>query len=196
MKRLMLLLSFALLYLSATVSSQAQHIVENFEWNPGISAPQFSDMSLPFHSSYIDPLRCKLIRPMRINGGSSYLVYASFGNEIDNNVVNFVYLIPAGYDNKRMELHPPIVEVLRYHNLGGGGDAPDYCSVGIRSYRSGHEDHRIAVTTHSEREINEECANFLIDLISGDGKFVYKSGSSLWSLDFEETTSPELVNPY
>lgn len=194
MKRL-ILLSVLLLSFTATSSSQTQPVVENYEWTPGSEAPLFSKMNLPFYSLYIEPFRCKLVRQIRIDNGNSYLVYASFGNETDNNVVNFVYLIPAGYKNKRSELHPPVVKVLRYHNLGGGGEDPDYCSVFVESYRFRDEDHRRAVTTHMDRKINEDGANMLIDLISGDGKFVYKSGGSQ-SLEFEETTSPRLADPF
>ena len=191
MKRLQLLLITLALLLPAAIHSHAQSVVENYEWSPGTTAPTFDKMNLPFYSAYIEPFSCKLIKP--VNGGSSYLVYASYGIKTNDNEVNFVFLIPGQFSNKHTELYPPKITALRYHNLGGGGEAPDFCSVVIDSYR--RKTNNNWTTMNSERKITEECANMLIDLISGDGKFKFDPDYPA-PVEFEETFNAQILDPF
>lgn len=152
------------------------------------TAPQFKDIfhRLPYYSEYLSEMRMKMSLPVTTTGGGkSNLVFASAG-QADNKNVEYIYFIPDGYNNKRKELHPPKVEALRYHNLGG---EKDYCGLVIKSYRQGSNG--VAKTVTSERRIDDNTANLLIDLIAGDSKYVNKS-----KIEFEETSDPKLMQTY
>lgn len=191
MKRLILLLSVAMLSVGATFSSQAQSVVENYEWTHGTEAPQFGKMNLPFNDMYLASRRCKFIRPTMINNRCYYLVFSSLGH-IDDSSVEDVYLIPDGLRNSVSYREPPKVKKLRYHNLGGGGEAPDFCSV-ILEWSTPNDDGTFSRVVAEDR-IQDECANLLIDVIAGTGKFRYVNPADIYyGILFEETTEPGLA---
>ena len=146
--------------------------------------PQFKDVfdELPYYTEYVALMRMKMSRPVATaNGGKSNLVFASAG-QADNNIVEYIYFIPNGYNSKLTHINPPKVRALTYHNLGGD---KDFCGLTIESYRRDSTgDFRKMVR---EVRIDDDTANILIDLIAGDSDFYNKT-----DIEFEETSSPHL----
>lgn len=151
------------------------------------TAPRFQDVfhKLPYYSAAIQMYEMKMSLPVKTGStlkGNDNLVYASCGNPNDN-LVEYIFLIPDGYKETVDYVDPPMVDALIYHNLGD--PSKDFCGVAIEA-SSPQEDGTYRRLTYEVR-LNNETANMLIDLIAGDSKFRNAAG-----LRMIETTSPKL----
>lgn len=190
MKRVIILIAVILAAVAVSAGLQAQTVVKNYEWTPGTEAPMMGKMNLPFNDLYLAGRRCKLLQPTKIQNRNYYIVFASLGHANDN-AVEDVYLIPEGLKNSVSYRNPPTVVILKYHNLGGNGESPDFCSV-VREFSTPNDDGTFSRVVTNDR-IDDECANLLIDLLTGSGKYRYECNSSGYDcIDIVETTDPRL----
>lgn len=122
-------------------------------------------------------------------GEEYYLIYA--GGKPDDNVVDIVYFAPATYDGTKKgkggqpkETLPPVVTMMRYHLSADGKE-----TMGLVTYEEFYnKEFDVWLDTRIENRVKPDCANPLIDLMTGNTKWVYKG-----RIKFEETDSPKLL---
>ncbi len=116
------------------------------------------------------------------------MLYTNIESYDGNNTVRYVYIISDDENTAPTNFNaaPPRVKELVYHKTG---DGRDFCGVVI----TGHivdRNEKINGYMTSEIKIDDDTANELIDLLSGDSRWNNKT-----KIEFRTTNSPHIATP-
>ena len=121
------------------------------------------------------------------NGQKGRLIFADYNtNDKADKDIYKIFYVEDRYANKNYgRLNPPHVVGLIYHDLGPG---KEFCGIKIHDNRF---DEKYNIDTHEyEVRINDEAAQKVIDLLTGDTEW-----NNVTFIRFEETKSQNLLNP-
>ena len=137
----------------------------------------------PFNIRYLDDRKIQEIRTTIANGEKANLVLVGhYGDGPESNIVRKVYFVKDGDTGRHALREPSFIAELVYHNIGDDAflgakvEKPIYDSKGeykgaiLREYR-----------------LDDESAQFLIDLTTGDTKWQDKT-----KIEFSVTQSSKL----
>ena len=135
-----------------------------------------------------DPLGIPLFRHRKIQevmnctgnskNGKLVLTDDPFGKTPNN--VRYVYYIPGDYKGSQY-VDPPIVTRFIYHDCG------EESFAGIEVHEEYQDKQKNVKTIAREIRLDDKTAQFLIDFLAEDTKFINESG-----IKFIETTNPKL----
>ena len=152
---------------------------------PGVNETQ---QSYPLGVAFFRDVKVQQIKPAIGNGVMANIVLTTYGGEGSLNNVRNVYYIKHSYSNSNPDQFPPEVKGLVYHDLGGD---KSYLGV-ILSEKLYATKTAITPKGRMEREVklDDESAQLLIDLMTGDTKWNNKT-----SITYSETTNPKVKPP-
>ena len=150
--------------------------------------------TINFHQAqYNDPMGIAYFRNKRIqqivpaigNGVKANLVLTALKQHGPNDVWEVFYVKPSWKDGN-LQHHPPEVVELVYHNLGPG---KEFLGAVVDEYVYYDKDKPTAnKVVRSEKRLDDESAQFLLDFRAGDTKWNNKT-----DIGFRVTNSPDLM---
>lgn len=143
---------------------------------------------LPLYSEYLTTESIKTTKKALGNGAEYHVVLTNCSMHDKTNNVDNVYVIKKGYSCKNSEEHPPIVLELIYHNTN---DGKEFGAVKLLEPIIDHaKNDANCGTMIREVKLDDESAQFIIDFMAGDTKWINKT-----NIKFSETSSPKLMDP-
>lgn len=153
---------------------------------PGVNEIQ---QSYPLGVAYFSDLKVQQIKPAIGNGAKANIVLTKLLRQGGANDVLEVYYVKDSWKDNNFNHRPPEIEELIYHNLGGD---KDFLGIKIREniYKIGNNTMHPDNVMEREVKLDDESAQLLIDLMSGDTKWNNKT-----SITYSETTNPKVMPP-
>ncbi len=153
---------------------------------PGVNETQ---QSYPLGVAYFSDLKVQQIKPAIGNGAKANIVLTKLLRQGGANDVLEVYYVKHSWKDNNINHKPPEVEELIYHNLGGSND---YLGIKIREniYKPNNKTMHPDNVMEREVKLDDESAQLLIDLMTGDTKWNNKT-----SIIYRETTNPKVMSP-
>lgn len=143
--------------------------------------PQEPQQVEPFYYESLRYGKIHCVKPATV--GSTKTNVVLYGNDKNNDTVRKVYLISDGEKDKYESHIPAEVRELIYHDLG-----PDkeYLGVMILKPVYNKNTHKLAGVLKREQKIDDDAAQFLLDLYAGETKWKNNTG-----IKFKETKNPK-----
>lgn len=153
---------------------------------PGVNEPQ---QSYPLGVAFFRDVKVQQIKPAVGNGVKANIVLTRLLRQGGDNDVLEVYYVKESWKDNNFNHTPPEIEELIYHNLGGD---KDFLGIKIREliYKSGNKTMHADYVMEREVKLDDESAQFLIDLKTNDTKWNDKT-----KITFSETTNPKVMPP-
>ena len=156
-----------------------------------VSTIDLRELQAPEEADY--PLGCAYLkgRPIReivpATGGGRSANLVLMGTKSDTSGVYSVLYIDSEDRDGNSHHYPAQVQGLVYHNLG---EDKEFLGIKLREYlyHNKSEPNKVTGTMYSEIKLDDVSAQYLLDLTTGDTKWVDKT-----DISFEITDSPRVM---
>lgn len=149
------------------------------------SSQDTSSQNYPLGVAFFRNIAIGEIIPAVGNGVKASIVLGSF-KDVPNNEIHEVYYVRHSFKTTNPLHEPPIITGLVYHDLG----EDSFLGIKLTEYIYDDNNADPLRRMDSEVKLDEKSAQFLLDLITNDTKWINKT-----DINFKETKNPKVPSP-